>query len=474
MNLISRKTRLTLGLGFAAVCMMSRTLPADPPDVATLHSQIDAVQQLIIKDQKGSPDDLELSRAIARLRTLEAYVARKNFDNALNNASQVGAADPSDAVQKALEPLIATLTQARDDAAREAAAEMKKVLDDATAAIKTKTNPADFDSVLTEIGDAVNANRLASGDPQRQAAYLQLEAANRFVTQWQSYLTDQKGGNLQNAANDLRNLTMQEGSFMPIPRSELLQRALKESGQATGPAFLDSKIELHSFDDLPTAIAQLEALQRSGNYSMEMGNLSNALQSLHTAWLSYQDKNYTAALQQLTMNPFFGGVMSGMVRVGVAPAPGDQDSLRKEVSELKNQLMVEIVQGLLNLPDLLAPQPGELASDYLLRLAAAREKAGDWTGLQQVLLVYQQAAATFNASAWLQEDLAGLHAYLVGEKLEGAGQDLDAIRSYRQALATIGKFFPADPPAAKLNELQKKYPDLYQQALQQPITPRGP
>ncbi len=77
--------------------------------------------------------------------------------------------------------------------------------------------------------------------------------------------------------------------------------------------------------------------------------------------------------------------------------------------------------------------------------------------------------------AWLQEDLAGLHTYLVGEKLEDAGQTLDAIRSYRQALATIGKYFPAAPPSAKLNELAKKYPALYQQALQEPITsPRGP
>jgi hypothetical protein len=42
------------------------------------------------------------------------------------------------------------------------------------------------------------------------------------------------------------------------------------------------------------------------------------------------------------------------------------------------------------------------------------------------------------------------------------------------ALGPSVNFFPADPPAARLNELQKKYPDLYQQALQQPIVPRGP
>ena len=61
----------------------------------------------------------------------------------------------------------------------------------------------------------------------------------------------------------------------------------------------------------------------------------------------------------------------------------------------------------------------------------------------------------------------------MGEKLEAAGQNLDAIRSYRQALATLGKFFPAEPATTKLEEMKKKFPDLYAQALQLPIAARG-
>jgi tetratricopeptide (TPR) repeat protein len=129
-----------------------------------------------------------------------------------------------------------------------------------------------------------------------------------------------------------------------------------------------------------------------------------------------------------------------------------------------------VVQAMLAMPDAPTPQKDEIASDYLLRLAAAKAKAGDWTGLQQVLQVYQPAAAAFNQASWLQEDLAGLHSYFIGQKLEAAGQHLDAIRAYRVALATLGKFFPADPVTTQLNDLQKKYPDLYQQALQRPIS----
>jgi tetratricopeptide (TPR) repeat protein len=466
--------RHSVALGLATIFALSPVIAATDPGTSDLEAQITALDRIVAKDQVAAPGDERHMAALNVIRSLENSIHRKDFSNALNLTTVIAQDDPSDAASGALVTLNIALEKARDDQARASAEMLKKILADSTQAITSGKDPKDLDATLDEIAKNLDVGRKGVFGSEWQTMYAQLESADRFVKGWQSYLVDKQAGNPQMAANDLRNLTMQEGSFMPIPRSELLQRALKESGQAVSPTAFNAKIELHSFDDLPTAIAQLEALQRSGNYSMEMGNLSNALQSLHSAWLSYQDKNYTAALQQLTMNPFFGGMMNGIVRVSVAPAAGDPDSLRKEVSELKNQLMVEIVQGLLNLPDSPASQPDELASDYLLRLAAAREKAGDWTGLQQVLLVYQQAAATFGAAAWLQEDLAGLHAYLVGEKLEGAGQDLDAIRSYRQALATIGKFFPADPPAAKLNELQKKYPDLYQQALQQPITPRGP
>jgi hypothetical protein len=465
--------RRSVALGLATIFNLSPVIAATDSGSSDLEAQITALDRIVAKDQVAAPGDERHMAALNVIRSLENSVSRKDFGNALNLTNVIAQDDPSDAVSGALVNLNVALEKARDDQARASAEMLKKILADSTHAITSGKDPKVLDATLDEIAKNLDVGRKGLFGAEWQTMYAQLESADRFVKGWQSYLVDKQAGNPQMAANELRNLATEENSFAPIPRSELLERALKESGQAATPGALSAKIDLHTLDDLPAAIAQLEVLQRSGGFSMEANNLLNTMQNLRTAWLSYQDKNYSAALQQLTMNPFFGGAISGIQTAGGTPS-GDQDALRKELAALKNQLMVEIVQGLLNLPDSPAPQPDELASDYLLRLAAAREKAADWTGLQQVLLVYQQAAATFNAAAWLQEDLAGLHAYLVGEKLEGAGQNLDAIRSYRQALATIGKFFPADPPAAKLNELQKKYPDLYRQALQQPIAPRGP
>jgi hypothetical protein len=465
-----------------------------------LEDQINALQQIITHDLPGAPETSAAStntpssvppanpgptittemppqfRALRYYYALRQDFARKDFTNAINVANNLNAADPSPEMQSAIGAIVPQLQKLKDAQDAGASAQLKSALDRATQAVISAKDPKDLDPVLSELGAAIDQSRSGTYGGLRQTAYLQLESASRFVKEWQSYLVDQAAGNSMQAANDLRNLANMSDTFMPIPRSEILARSLKVAGTATTTqAVADSKIEVHSFDDLPAAINQLQLLQRGGNYSMEMNGLMNSMQNLENAYHAYQDKNYTGALQQL-QNYSFGVSMGGVVS-GVAGTPDKTDthgSLREEITALKDTLLVEVVQGLLAMPDAPAPQKDEHAQDYLLRLAGLEESAADWTGLQQVLTVYQQAAGFAGPQAWLQEDLTGLRAYLVGEKLESAGQTLDAIRSYRESLATLGRFFPAEPPAAKLKELEKNHPDLYQKALLLPISVKGP
>lgn len=434
------------------------------PATATLDEQVAALVQIAAKDAQANPATPN-EHLLNQVRQLAGAVLRKNYLTAINLAQTLSSESPSEETQKALHALIPTLQQAQENQKSATAEMVKTTQDHARQAIANTKDPKAFDSILAEIATAMNQARSDNYGTDRESTFNALEGTNRFVKGWQSYLVDQSTGNFPNAANDLRNLATADSSFMPIPRSELLERALKESGQTTQA--LGAQIELHSLDDLPAALAQIEIMQRNGNYGAETNALQNALQNLQNAYLAYQDKNYSGALQQLVNNPF--GVAFIQRSIAPATSPGNQNSLHQEITKLKNALLLQVIQGLLNLPDAPAPQADELPSDYLLRLAGMKGKAADWSALQQVLQVYQQAIAPFNSQAWLQEDLSGLHAYLIGEKLEAAGQSLDAIRSYRQALATTGKFFPGEPPAAKLKDLQNKYPDLYQQALQQPI-----
>ncbi|MCE0497861.1 MAG: hypothetical protein LV481_07950 [Methylacidiphilales bacterium] len=462
-----------------------------PTDNGTsLEQQLTALEKLVLQDEQPAPASPsststtnspspvlqatpEQGQAIRYFHALRQATLRKDFSNAIAAANNLAGADLSDAVQKAIATLLPQLQKLKDAQDADANEQLKSILDRATKAVISAKDPKELDPVLAEIGNAINQSRSGTnGTSARQAIWLQLEGVSRFVQGWQSYLVDQNAGNAMQAANDLRNLTNGNDTFMPIPRSELLARALKVSGTETQA--VDSKIEVHSFDDVPAAISQLQSLQRSGNYSMDLNGLMNSLQNLQNAYLAYQDKNYAGALQQMQSYPFMA--MSGMVSGGGVnlDKAGSQSSLREEIIALKDTLLIEIVQGLLAFPDAPAPLKDEHAQDYLLRLADLQEKAADWSRLQQVLEVYQQISGPFSPQSWLQEDLMGLRAYLVGEKLEAAGQSLDAIRSYRQALATLGKYFPADPPAAKLKELEKQFPELYQTALQQPITPKSP
>ena len=459
-----------LGLVFCVATELSVRADPAPPTAPSLDSQIDSLQRLVIKDEGPASDDA-IPPASRHVNALRANVEAKDFRNALTQAKLIAGADPSPAVQKAIDALLPALQGEEDAHTAEVKARLKATLDEASHAVLTLKNPEEFDAVIAALStdmDQARAGAYGNGG-DRQLAYTQLEPAEHFLKLWQSYLVDQKNGDGRAASNDLRNLAGTTSSFSPIPRSELLERADKAAAQFPGMPFrspaVDAKIELHSLDDLPKALAQIDQWRRTGGFNQELNELYNAIQIVESVDRSYQERNYSAALQQLVNN-------FSMLGGPVPMAGGEVASAEKDLAVLKNDLLLKVVQGLLAMPSLPPPQKDERATDYLLDMAAQEEKSGDWLGLQKVLEVYQQAAG-FNPAPWLQEDLTGLRAYLVGNKLEAAGQHLDAIRSYRQSLATLGRFFPAGPPQAQLDALQKTYPDLYQQALREPIN-RGP
>ena len=335
-----------------------------------------------------------------------------------------------------------------------------------TQQVNTNTDPKSFDGLLVELAQAADRTRAGSFD---RTSFLEIDAAERFVKEWQGYLVDLPSASPQQAASDLHNLANNNSEFMPIPRSELLARAVKATQNPTANVMV--QIEIKSFDDLPEAISRIELTQRTGGFTNELNLAMNAIQLLEGAYQAFLSHNYVMALQQLQNQPI-GGMQFGAF-YAVAGSGGKGDSLGDQLARLKNTLVIEVVQALLAMPDMPASEANEQGSDYLLRLAGAAEKAGAWENLQKILQVYSQLSS-FNLPPWLAEDVSGLRSYLIGEKLEAAGQTLDAIRSYRQALATLGRFFPAEPATTKLKMMEKKYPELYQQALQLPIVPKGP
>jgi hypothetical protein len=426
-----------------------------------------------------------MNRAVAYFYALRQNTLREDYTNALAAAHNLEGADPRDEIKQAIAGIVPELEQLRDARQAVVNTQIQGLADQVTKAILAAKDPKDLDAVIQGIDQSATKSRAQLSGAERQSAFLQIEDVSRFAKGWQRYLSDQVAGNAQQCQNDLRSLSEINCSYMPIPRSQLL--ALEQSVAGADAQPLDVKIELHSLDDIPAAIAKLQDVQPAAPVAFQPGVqvgpniqmgmqpvpgpspaaniLINSLESLQASSKAYADKDFPGALKALTF-PFFS---QAAIVAAVGQDANGAGPIRKQVMTLEQGLLIKIAQGLLAMPDLPAAKPDDTAADYLSRVAAAKAKAADWSGLEQVLTVSAQVAGPGDPPPALQEDLAGLRAYLVGEKLEAAGQNLDAIRSYRQSLATLGKYFPADAPAVKLKELQTKFPDLYQQALQQPI-----
>ena len=479
----------------AKISALEKFVLADEPEIAATNSPAATAPAPMTLSTNAAPANVVISirppggvnavttgsgvsRAVMYFYGLRQDTLREDYANAIAAAHNLEGADPRDEIKQAIAGIVPELEQLRDARASEVDSQIQGLADQVTKAILAAKDPKDLDAIVQGIDQSAAKSRTELSGAERQTAYQQIENVSRYAKGWQRYLADVAAGNAQQSQNDLRMLTEINSAYMPIPRSQLL--ALELGNSDSQP--LDVKIELKSLDDIPAAIAKLQdvppaapqgiqpnmqfGMQPAGEPSPAAQILINSLESLQNSAKACGDKDYTGALKALAF-PFFCPM--AVVASAGSDKSGD-GSVRKQVMNLEQGLLIKIAQGLLAMPDLPAAKPEETAADYMARAAAQKAKAADWTGLQQVLIVTGQIAGPGNAPPGWQEDMNGLHAYLVGEKLEAAGQNLDAIRSYRESLATLGKFFPADPPAAKLKALQAKYPDLYQQALVQPIT----
>ncbi|MDE1171325.1 MAG: hypothetical protein PW734_08995 [Verrucomicrobium sp.] len=393
------------------------------------------------------------------LNHLRQALRESNYAQARTAINNITRLDPSPAMLEATAALSAeiskTVTARRDVWVREAQTALKSASDAVAASRDAKEkNPASFDLILSTLGAVQNRDSSISDvAPLRN----ELNAAIQYVQRWQGYLVALQTGNNAEARDILHSLAGGSPNFMPIPRSWLLEQTSSPSQPsqptrgAVSPVLPLSLPEPKTLDDLPSAIAQLRAANRS-SFSPATEEKLQTLTQLLRAYQCYQQGDYEQALLQLRGNTLFSD------RSG---DPGTTPALQRE-------LRLKLAAALLDRSDAPAPKAEEDAMGYLLRLAADDQKKKEWSLLRKDLQAYSELYPP-TGSSWVQEDLRALHSFLVGEKQEQAGETLDAIRSYRQALTALGRYFPAAPVAEKLTALEKKFPDLYRQAVSQPI-----
>jgi hypothetical protein len=115
-------------------------LPALADDNSTaIAAAIITLEKAVDADAAKVPPGPDAAKARGYVKLLKDNVGRNNFNTAINNADHIGTFDPTPEVQKIVAALTPLLSQAEADAQSNLSALTKTTLDDATTAVKTKS-----------------------------------------------------------------------------------------------------------------------------------------------------------------------------------------------------------------------------------------------------------------------------------------------------------------------------------------------
>ena len=355
--------------------------------------------------------------------------------------TQLMASDPSPAVQKAGQALLADLEarkKARVDAAKST---IDAVLAPAPAILVKAQKTDELDALLADLQKA----QVSRGydEPELQAQMARLNTAYQFVASWQDYLSARNSGNLQAAQDTLRNLlnSQRNGEAVLVPRSEILARSVELAvppkpnapAAATPPpvdvaGILDG---IKTLDDMEPALKAMKAIPNS--------------QSPEAAILSQYVALYAASKSGL---PASFDLASGNNYNG-APAP--------ELERIRAMVILYLLPGFLgnNAP---TTRPGETVSDYLARAITDAATRQDWSTLQHII----EAETRIARAPALP---SGTRSFLAALNQETAGQFASAVTSYQSSLRDPDDFVPAKMVGDRLAAIKKDHPAEYEEGM---------
>lgn len=135
-------------------------------------------------------------------------------------------------------------------------------------------------------------------------------------------------------------------------------------------------------------------------------------------------------------------------------------------SDWTNQLVNELVVAELETTGQLQglkPKQGETVRSMLLRTADEAVEQEDWTRVYRVLEVYRTIfSANARSEAWVDAEIQGCQSFVTAQRFEAAGNILGARDAYFAVLALHGERVPIAQSRARLADLRKNHPDVFQ------------
>lgn len=337
------------------------------------------------------------------------------------------------------------LTEERDEQALAAIDALVKKVAPACLAAKEE---AELDPLLRELSRPLRGQSSRSENPRFARSLRKLQAAQRAVSQWQDYLAHRAAGNAKAADTVLQSIGSQ--SDYPIIAQEEISRRISSKEPTQGDAEAVRILrEVKSLDGLPAVLAELRA--RLGAREAEYSARFATLNQIANAGAAYRAGFFGLAFQTATATP----------SAQEMAAPAKSENWNTELVRLQGLLLLEVLPRYLELPTFSPPAPGENGATYLLRLADDGAAAGRWMDTARIVDTYRLVAFRNPAQAppWIAEDVVGLKAFAAAEQLATAQAFAEAMKSFRQAAESGGKYTPGSRAAARLGEITAAHPE---------------
>ncbi len=400
------------------------------------------------KAEAATGDDSPRQRMVAETLRRGVEMLLPEVGEGLGNAlRQISAAAPAEARAEADALLrdLPKLTEERDDRTIAAIEELVKKTGSACLAAKTE---AELDPLLREVSRPQRGQFSRSEDPRPSRSYRKLQAAQHTVAQWQDYLAQRTAGNAKAAYNILQSIGNQ-GDYPIIPQEEITRR-LSALAPTQGVAEAVRMLrEIKTLDMIPAVIDELRARLngQEGEYAAHLATLGQ----IANAYSAYRAGLIGAAFQTAT------AIQSPHER----PVPGNLNGWTAETMRLQGLLLLAVLPRYLELAAAPAPAAGEDGATYLLRLADESAAAGHWLETARIVETYRLVAfrSQDQVPTWIAEDVTGLKAFAVAEQLAAAQAFAEAIKSFRQAAGTNGKYAPSARAAVRLGEITSAHPE---------------
>ena len=404
-------------------------------------------------DRYGERGDMGMM-FLAQLRAAISRGENSQLDEMLN---QIPVYLKSAAVRDAADKLRAAVNAERAAKDQELTARIDVAITAASKAVRDAKKPADLDETLSSL-----ARLQEQGDGRYSDRYRaridKVRNARQFVLRWQDYLSNLDSGNLQQALQNLQNVSNENAAEI-IPRSEILAKIVelskgKQGGSGQAQQTPAQKIReildnTKSLDAIPAAIDALAEFQRLP------GSSSNNYNDPAVA----TKRELTSILQ--TYRAFQVGVPSQLT---VRPNQSNPETIEafEAVLPLRVELLHLTAPQILAVGENLKPAADETVQKFLGRVMADAQERADARLIGRVKELQDSLSGKQNTGA----PIAFLQTLLAAQNQEAAGQLVPAVISYQITLRTGGELVPAKAIGARLEAIKAAHPEDYEKGMQ--------